>query len=117
MIELSAGALDEIVVVGAHCDDIAIGMGGTLLSLARADPGELRRRLRVKGFGKLSRTERFAEQAFECSSADRMGKSCTPDSCPADRRLVVDFSAIPPHAHESKPLRPAISVEIVLFAL
>ena len=35
MIPLSTGALTEIAVVGAHCDDIAIGMGGTLLTLAR----------------------------------------------------------------------------------
>ena len=39
VIQLSTGALDEIAVVGAHCDDIAIGMGGTLLTLARNDPG------------------------------------------------------------------------------
>ena len=39
MIRLSTGALDEIVVVGAHCDDIAIGMGGTLLSLAETVRG------------------------------------------------------------------------------
>ena len=35
MIPLSTGALTEIAVVGAHCDDIAIGMGGTLLTLSR----------------------------------------------------------------------------------
>ncbi|TDO18486.1 GlcNAc-PI de-N-acetylase [Mycobacterium sp. BK086] len=34
MRELMTGDVDEIAVVGAHCDDIAIGMGGTLLSLA-----------------------------------------------------------------------------------
>ena len=44
MIPLSTGALTEIAVVGAHCDDIAIGMGGTLLTLAGNCPG-----LRVRG--------------------------------------------------------------------
>ena len=44
MIPLSTGALTEIAVVGAHCDDIAIGMGGTLLTLAGNRPG-----LRVRG--------------------------------------------------------------------
>ncbi|EHB58552.1 LmbE family protein [Mycolicibacterium rhodesiae JS60] len=34
MRELMAGGVDEIAVLGAHCDDIAIGMGGTLLSLS-----------------------------------------------------------------------------------
>jgi LmbE family N-acetylglucosaminyl deacetylase len=42
MISLFTGGLDEIAVVGAHCDDIAIGMGGTLLTLAATHP-----RLRV----------------------------------------------------------------------
>jgi LmbE family N-acetylglucosaminyl deacetylase len=58
MIELSVGALDEIVVVGAHCDDIAIGMGGTLLTLAKADPGIRVRGLVLSGGG----TEREAEE-------------------------------------------------------
>ena len=44
MMPLSTGELTEIAVVGAHCDDIAIGMGGTLLTLARNCPG-----LRVRG--------------------------------------------------------------------
>ena len=39
MIRLGAGPLDRIVAVGAHCDDIAIGAGGTLLALCRARPG------------------------------------------------------------------------------
>ena len=39
MIQLSTGALDEIVVVGAHCDDIAIGMGGTLLDSGQSQFG------------------------------------------------------------------------------
>jgi len=39
MIQLCTGALTEIAVVGAHCDDIAIGMGGTLMTLAGANPG------------------------------------------------------------------------------
>ena len=44
MIPLSTGALTEIAVVGAHCDDIAIGMGGTLLTLARDRSGTTRAR-------------------------------------------------------------------------
>ncbi len=38
MIELSTGHLTEIAVLGAHCDDIAIGLGGTLLTLAKTHP-------------------------------------------------------------------------------
>ncbi|MGW0022993.1 PIG-L deacetylase family protein [Rhodococcus sp. NPDC003383] len=37
MIELLASGVREIAAIGAHCDDIAIGVGGTLLTLtARA---------------------------------------------------------------------------------
>ena len=39
VIRLGAGPLDRIVAVGAHCDDIAIGAGGTLLTICSARPG------------------------------------------------------------------------------
>jgi LmbE family N-acetylglucosaminyl deacetylase len=70
MIPLFTGTLTEIAVVGAHCDDIAIGTGGTLLSLAANCPGLRVRGLVLSGGG----TEREAEeldalQAF-CPGAD-----------------------------------------------
>jgi LmbE family N-acetylglucosaminyl deacetylase len=58
MISLSVGAYTEIAVVGAHCDDIAIGMGGTLLSLSRNHPGLRICGLVLSGGG----TEREAEE-------------------------------------------------------
>lgn len=70
MIGLKAGILDEIVVIGAHCDDIAIGMGGTLITVARAFPD-----LRVRGLvlsgggGEREAEERDALAAF-CPGAD-----------------------------------------------
>jgi LmbE family N-acetylglucosaminyl deacetylase len=69
MIELFTGGLDEIALVGAHCDDIAIGMGGTLLTLAA------RPRLRVRGLVLSGGgTEREAEEiealAAFCPGAD-----------------------------------------------
>jgi LmbE family N-acetylglucosaminyl deacetylase len=33
-----SGDLREVLVLGAHCDDVEIGCGGTLLALARACP-------------------------------------------------------------------------------
>jgi LmbE family N-acetylglucosaminyl deacetylase len=70
VIQLSTGALDEIAVVGAHCDDIAIGIGGTLLTLARANPGLRVRALVLSG----GATEREAEEldalAAFCPDAD-----------------------------------------------
>jgi LmbE family N-acetylglucosaminyl deacetylase len=70
MIPLSVGTLDEIAVVGAHCDDIAIGVGGTLLTLATRGTGLRVRALVLSGGG----TEREAEEqnaltAF-CPGAD-----------------------------------------------
>jgi LmbE family N-acetylglucosaminyl deacetylase len=69
MIRLSTGALNEIAVIGAHCDDIAIGMGGTLMTLA-AEPGLRVRGLVLSGGG----TEREAEEsnalAAFCPGAD-----------------------------------------------
>ncbi|TWH23067.1 putative proteins, LmbE homologs [Rhodococcus rhodochrous J45] len=45
MIELSLQDVREVAVFGAHCDDIAIGVGGTLLKLSSECPG-----LRVRAF-------------------------------------------------------------------
>lgn len=59
MISLFTGSLEEIAVVAAHCDDIAIGMGGTLLTLSENRPG-----LRVRGLVLTGRgTSRAAEEA------------------------------------------------------
>ena len=70
MIALCTTAVTEIAVVGAHCDDIAIGMGGTLLSLTRDYPGLRVRGLVFSGGG----TEREAEErdalASFCPGAD-----------------------------------------------
>jgi LmbE family N-acetylglucosaminyl deacetylase len=70
MIELTTGTLREIAVVGAHCDDIAIGMGGSLITMAHANSG-----LRVCGLVLCGGgTEREAEErtalAAFCPGAD-----------------------------------------------
>jgi LmbE family N-acetylglucosaminyl deacetylase len=70
MIELSAGALDEIAVFGAHCDDIAIGMGGTLLTLARARPGLRVRALVLSGGGTEREVEEVEALSAFCPGAD-----------------------------------------------
>ncbi|WP_431970398.1 PIG-L deacetylase family protein [Nocardia sp. bgisy134] len=58
MIPLIVAPVAEIAVLGAHCDDIAIGMGATLLTLARRRPGLRVRALVLSGGG----TEREAEE-------------------------------------------------------
>jgi len=69
MIELFTGALDEIALVGAHCDDIAIGMGGTLLTLA-ARSGLRVRGLVLSGGGTEREAEEIEALAAFCPGAD-----------------------------------------------
>ena len=64
MIELLTGGLNEIAVFGAHCDDIAIGMGGTLIALSRSSSGLRVRALVLSGAG----TEREAEEVEALSA-------------------------------------------------
>ncbi|MGD9483913.1 PIG-L family deacetylase [Streptomyces sp. TRM70308] len=70
MIRLGTGRLDRVVAVGAHCDDIAIGAGGTLLTLCRARPGVRVDALVLSGGGgEREREERAALAAF-CPGAE-----------------------------------------------
>ncbi|MEX3102200.1 MULTISPECIES: PIG-L deacetylase family protein [unclassified Streptomyces] len=70
MIRLGAGRLTRVVAVGAHCDDIAIGAGGTLLALCRAHPGLRVDALVLSGAGtEREQEERDALAAF-CPGAD-----------------------------------------------
>lgn len=39
MLRLVPERLNQLLLLGAHCDDIAIGSGGTVLTLCRANPG------------------------------------------------------------------------------
>ena len=70
MRELFTGGVDEIAVLGAHCDDIAIGMGGTLLTLARARPGLTVRGLVLSGGDTPRAAEERAALAALCPGAD-----------------------------------------------
>ncbi|GFG54439.1 PIG-L family deacetylase [Mycolicibacterium agri] len=70
MIQLLTGVLDEIAVVGAHCDDIAIGMGGTLLTLATSNPGLRVRGLVLSGGGTEREAEEIEALAGFCPGAD-----------------------------------------------
>jgi LmbE family N-acetylglucosaminyl deacetylase len=70
MIHLVGGSVTEIVVVGAHCDDIAIGMGGTLLTISRNCPGLRVHALVLSGAGTgREAEERDALTAF-CPDAE-----------------------------------------------
>lgn len=58
MSALASLAPSAVAVLGAHCDDVAIGAGATLLGLARATPGLRVDALVLSGGG----TEREAEE-------------------------------------------------------
>jgi LmbE family N-acetylglucosaminyl deacetylase len=70
MIQLFTGVLGEIAMVGAHCDDIAIGMGGTLLTLAAAEPGLRVRALALSGAGSEREVEEKDALLAFCPGAD-----------------------------------------------
>ncbi|MGW3204041.1 PIG-L deacetylase family protein [Streptomyces sp. NPDC001135] len=70
MIRLKAGPLERVVAVGAHCDDIAIGAGGTLLTMCRARPGLRVDALVLSGGGTEREQEERAALAAFCPDAE-----------------------------------------------
>ncbi len=70
VIRLGAGRLDRLVAVGAHCDDIAIGAGGTLLTLCLARPGIRVDALVLSGGGSEREQEERAALAAFCPGAE-----------------------------------------------
>ena len=92
MISLFTGDLDEIAVVGAHCDDIAIGMGGTLLTLAKTYAGLRVRALVLAGGDTERETEEVAALSAFCPGADvQMTVLDVPDGrAPANWDLIKD---------------------------
>lgn len=82
MRELSTSGVDEIAVVGAHCDDIAIGMGGTLLALSADRPGLRVHALVLTGGGtERESEERAALDAFCPGATVQVTVSDIPDGC------------------------------------
>ncbi|GAA4018414.1 PIG-L family deacetylase [Allokutzneria multivorans] len=70
MISLVPERFGSVVVLGAHCDDIAIGAGGTLLAACAASPGLRVTALVLSGSGtKREEEERAALEAF-CPGAN-----------------------------------------------
>jgi LmbE family N-acetylglucosaminyl deacetylase len=71
MIELrTAGGLDRVAALGAHCDDIAIGAGGTLLTICAARPGMRVDALVLSGGGTEREDEEHAALADFCPGAE-----------------------------------------------
>jgi len=70
VIRLGSGRLDRLVTVGAHCDDIAIGAGGTLLTMCLSRPGMRVDALVLSGGGSEREQEEQAALAAFCPAAD-----------------------------------------------
>ncbi|WP_206790996.1 PIG-L deacetylase family protein [Amycolatopsis sp. MtRt-6] len=70
MIGLRPDRLGSVVALGAHCDDIAIGAGGTLLTLCRSRPGLRVDALVLTGGGTPREDEERAALAAFCPGAD-----------------------------------------------
>lgn len=58
MIPLLTGGIDSVAAIGAHCDDIVIGAGATLMQIAHNNPNVVVHALVLTGAG----TEREAEE-------------------------------------------------------
>ncbi|MGQ0776136.1 MAG: PIG-L deacetylase family protein [Pseudonocardiales bacterium] len=70
MRELELGALGQLLLLGAHCDDIALGAGATLLTLCRANPGLHVSALILTGGGTGREAEERAALAALCPQAE-----------------------------------------------
>ncbi|GAA1270674.1 GlcNAc-PI de-N-acetylase [Planotetraspora silvatica] len=70
MIKLSPERCREILLLGAHCDDLAIGAGGTLLELCRANPGVRVTALVLSGGGTPRESEERSALAAFCVKAE-----------------------------------------------
>lgn len=72
MIALRPGVLRSVLAIGAHSDDIEIGCGGTLLAIARANPGCTFTWLVMTGDDARAEEARASARAFLPGAATRL---------------------------------------------
>ena len=87
MLSLLPERLDRLLLLGAHCDDIAIGAGGTLLELCRAHPGLAVTALVLSGGGIAREEEERAALAAFCPGARARRHRARPARRPGARAL------------------------------
>jgi LmbE family N-acetylglucosaminyl deacetylase len=88
---LGLPALTSLVLLGAHCDDIAIGAGATVLALCRANPGLDVHALVLSGGGTPREAEERAALAAFC-----------PGTSPKVTVLDVPDGRLPTHWERAK---------------
>ncbi|MEB3061542.1 MULTISPECIES: PIG-L deacetylase family protein [Mycolicibacter] len=90
MIELNPSRLRSVAVIGAHCDDIAIGVGASLLEIGRSNPDIVVHALVLTGAGTDREIEEKNALAALCPSVDlRLTVAGLPDS-----RLPCHWDAV-----------------------
>lgn len=96
MIAQSMGPIKNVALIGAHCDDIAIGAGATLLQLVRSQPGIVVNVLVLTGGGTERETEEKNALAALCGEAEvRLTVADIPDG-----RLPDQWAAAKQHLAE-----------------
>jgi LmbE family N-acetylglucosaminyl deacetylase len=70
MIGLSVGPITSVALIGAHCDDIAIGAGATLVNIIRGNPGVVVHALVLTGGGTEREVEEKSAFAALCGAAE-----------------------------------------------
>ncbi len=70
MITLSPGRIKSVAVLGAHCDDIAIGTGATLLQLTDANPDVVVHAMVLTGAGTDREIEEKNAISTMCGTAE-----------------------------------------------
>jgi LmbE family N-acetylglucosaminyl deacetylase len=97
MIGLSSGAITSVALIGAHCDDIAIGAGGTLLQLVHDNPDIVVNALVLSGSGTEREVEEKNAFATMCGMSEvRLTVADLPDGRMPDRwdevkRHIAEF--------------------------
>jgi LmbE family N-acetylglucosaminyl deacetylase len=96
MIPLTTGGIDSIAAIGAHCDDIMIGAGATLLQIAHHNPHVVVHALVLTGAGTERETEEKNAFAELFPQADiRLTVADLPDG-----RLPAHWGAVKGHIAE-----------------
>jgi LmbE family N-acetylglucosaminyl deacetylase len=91
MMALTPVSLNCVAVIGAHCDDIAIGAGATLMEIVRDNPGVVVHALVLTGSGTEREVEEKTAFAAMCPSSDvRLTVADLPDGQLLDNWRTVE---------------------------
>jgi LmbE family N-acetylglucosaminyl deacetylase len=97
MIALTPMSLNSVAVIGAHCDDIAIGAGATLMEIARDNPDVVVHALVLTGGGTEREVEEKNAFAAICPSTDvrltvaRLPNGRLPDHWGSVKQHIAEF--------------------------